>query len=132
MPKNTSITAVIPARNEAALIGRAVNSLLSQDFPGILRVVVVDDHSSDGTAAAANAAGLSERLRVVAARPLPQGWTGKLWALSEGLREAAADSPDFFLLTDADIVHSPDNVRKIAGEALSADLDLVSLMVRLR
>lgn len=130
--KNISITAIIPARNEAVVIGRAIKSLLFQDFPGTLRVVVVDDHSSDGTAAAATAVGLSGRLRVVEAGPLPRGWTGKLWALSEGLREAAMDSPDFFLLTDADILHSPDNVRKIAGEALSGDFDLVSLMVRLR
>jgi len=133
VPKNVSITAVIPARDEAGVIGRAVKSLLSQRFSGLLRVIVVDDHSIDGTAAAARAIGsVSSCLQVIAAGPLPQGWTGKLWALSEGLREAAIDSPDFFLLTDADILHSPDNIERIAGAALAGGLDLVSLMVRLR
>ena len=125
-----SITAVIPARDEAAVIGRAVKSLLSQEFDGTLRVIVVDDHSSDGTAAALPED--PERLRIVAARPLPRGWTGKLWALSEGLREAANDAPDFFLLTDADIVHSRDNVQKIVLKAVSERLDLVSCLVKLR
>src|SRR6185312_16022918 len=133
VPKNVSITAVIPARDEAAVIGCAVKSLLSQRFSGLLRVIVVDDNSTDGTAAAARAiASVSSHLQVVAAGTLPPGWTGKLWALSEGLREAAIDSPDFFLLTDADILHSPDNVERIAGAALAGGLDLVSLMVRLR
>src|SRR5438128_449685 len=100
-----SIVAVIPARDEAQVIGRAVASLLAQDYPGPLRIVVVDDHSSDGTASAATAAaeavGASTRLTVAAAQPVPTGWTGKLWAVRQGIELAQALRPDYLLLTDA-------------------------------
>jgi len=84
-----SVTAVVPARNEAEFIGDALRSLLSQDYPGAFSVILVDDHSTDGTADrardAAEAVGASGRLRVILARSLPPGWTGKLWALNEGI-----------------------------------------------
>jgi hopene-associated glycosyltransferase HpnB len=132
----SKIVAVIPARDEALAIGAAVTSLLTQRYGGALEIVLVDDHSSDGTAevarAAAAAAGAADRLRIVAARDLPPGWTGKLWAVSEGLAAAEALAPDFLLLTDADIAHGPDNVAELAARAQAEDRDLISLMVKLR
>jgi hopene-associated glycosyltransferase HpnB len=128
------VTAVIPARDEAPVIGGAVESLLRQDYPGDLRVFVVDDASSDGTADAARAgaarAAADDRLSIVSAPPLPPGWSGKLWAVHNGVAAAAADRR-YVLLTDADIVHAPDALRRLVAKAESGGLDLVSLMVRL-
>ncbi|HEX3537553.1 MAG TPA: glycosyltransferase [Stellaceae bacterium] len=128
------IVAVIPARDEAPVIGRALASLFAQDYVGSLHVVVVDDHSSDGTAdiarAAAASTGCGQRLTVIAARPLPMGWTGKLWAMSEGVAAARALDPDYLLLTDADIVHGRQELAGLVARAESG-YDLVSLMVRL-
>ena len=104
-----SVAVIIPARNEAEVVGHAVRSLLEQNYAGRLHIFLVDDDSSDNTATVArrvaeHARG-NNRLTVVRARPLPDGWTGKLWALSEGLQEAAAFEADYFLLADADIIH---------------------------
>jgi hypothetical protein len=85
------VAVVIPARNEARVVGKAVASVTAQEYAGPLQVVVIDDHSTDGTAGAAHGA------RVIPAGPLPEGWTGKLWAISEGVREAEAFAPDYFL-----------------------------------
>ncbi|MGB8842121.1 MAG: glycosyltransferase [Aliidongia sp.] len=130
------VVAVIPARDEAAGIGHAVISLLTQDYGGSLAVVVVDDHSTDGTAAiardAAVACGGTDRLRIIAARDLPAGWTGKLWAVAEGLAQAETLAPDFLLLTDADIAHGTRNVAQLVDRAEAENRDLVSLMVKLR
>ncbi len=133
-----AVVAIVPARNEADVIGQALASLLRQDYPGALTVILVDDHSEDGTAEAAAAAARSserpERLRVRAARDLPPGWLGKPWALSEGLREADATAPDapYVWLTDADIDHDPRNLRRLVAKAEAEDLDQVSQMVILR
>jgi hopene-associated glycosyltransferase HpnB len=124
-----SVVAVIPARNEDAVVGRSIESLLHQDYPGPLRIILVDDHSTDATR---TAAGTDYRLSIVEAGPLPQGWTGKLWAVSEGLKRAASLEPDYFLLTDADIVHAPDNVSGLVAGAEGGDLDLASYMVKLQ
>ncbi|MGH7095176.1 MAG: glycosyltransferase, partial [Stellaceae bacterium] len=126
-----SVVAVIPARDEAGFIGGAIASLLAQDYPGGLHVVVVDDNSGDGTEAVARAAGVPGRVTVVAGKAMPPGWTGKLWALNQGLAAAARMQPDFVLLTDADIIHAPGNVRGLVARAESEGYDLVSLMVRL-
>jgi len=129
------VTAIVPARDEAATVGAAVTSLLKQDYPGAFSIVLVDDQSSDGTAQiardAAAALGMAGRLRVVAARPLPDGWSGKLWALSEGVR-AANDSgaPGLYLFTDADIAHHPRNLAELVAR-VATGYDLVSLMVKL-
>lgn len=129
------VVAVIPARDEAAVIGRAVSSLLGQRYPGPFHLIVVDDHSSDGTAeaarAAADAAGHADRLTVIGVEPVPAGWTGKLWAVRHGIEAARALGPDYLLLTDADIVHAPDNLARLAARAGTGGYDLVSLMVRL-
>ena len=128
-----SVVAVIPARNEEAVIERAVSSLLAQRYQGPFHIVVVDDHSSDGTAelARAAAADAPDRLTVAAAQPVPAGWTGKLWAVREGIAVARRMRPDYLLLTDADIVHAPDNLAELVARAESGGYDLVSLMVRL-
>jgi hopene-associated glycosyltransferase HpnB len=130
-----SVVAVIPARDEAEVIGGAVASLLAQDYAGRLDIVIVDDHSSDGTAQIARdvaaAAGAADRVTVIEAAPVPSGWTGKLWAVRQGTALAARMRPDYLLLTDADIVHASDNLRGLVARAESGDFDLVSLMVRL-
>lgn len=135
-PPGLRVTAVIPARDEADCIARTVTALLTQDFPGELRIVLVDDHSSDGTAEiardAATRAGAADRLTVLTGAPLPAGWTGKLWAVSQGVAHASADSPDFLLLTDADIEHDSGNVADLAARATAESRDLVSQMVLLR
>lgn len=124
------VSVVIPARNEADVIGRAVASLARQDYAGSIRTFVVDDHSTDATAERARAA--VPDVTVIGAEPLPPGWTGKMWAVSRGLERALADAPDYVLLTDADIEHAPDNVRSLVARAERDQLDLVSFMVRLR
>jgi hopene-associated glycosyltransferase HpnB len=130
-----SVVAVIPARNEADVIGGAVTSLLAQDFAGRFDIVIVDDHSADGTAdiarAAAAEAGAADRVTVIAAEPVPAGWTGKLWAMRQGTEIASATRPDYLLLTDADIVHAADNLRRLVARAEAGRYHLVSLMVRL-
>jgi hopene-associated glycosyltransferase HpnB len=126
------VAVIIPARNEAEVIGESVDSLLRQDFPGLFHIFVGDDHSSDATAEIARRSGSPDRLTVVPVSDLPQGWTGKLWAISEGLNAAAAFNADYYLFTDADIVHSPDNLSSLVARAESAGLDLVSYMVKLR
>ncbi len=101
---------------------------MHQAYSGRLDIIVVDDHSSDGTAALANRDGVT----VVQAGPLPAGWSGKLWAISEGLKHAATLSPDYLLFTDADIIHGPNNIAELVARAETGNLDLVSLMVKLR
>ena len=129
------VVAVIPARDEVLTIGDTVASLLRQDFTGSMRVILVDDGSEDGTARAASEAaasvGASERLRILAGSPLPAGWTGKLWAMSQGVAAAASMNPHYLLLTDADIHHEPGNVGALIAAARAHDCDLVSSMVEL-
>jgi hopene-associated glycosyltransferase HpnB len=124
-----SVTAVIPARNEAETVGLAAGSLARQKYPGEFRIVVVDDASDDGTAEAARAAAPPELLTVIRAESLPEGWTGKLWAVAQGVRQSL---PDYYLLTDADIVHPPENVAALAARAGTGGYDLVSYMATLR
>ena len=129
------VTCIIPARNEARTVEKTVKSVLSQSYPGILRLIVVDDASGDGTAdiarAAAAEAGGAERFDLVPAPPLAPGWSGKLWALHAGIERAKTDAPAFYWFTDADIVHGPDVLRRLVAKAETDGRDLVSLMVRL-
>ncbi len=130
------VVVIVPARNEAATIARAVTSLLGQEYPGEFEIIVVDDHSDDGTAAlarkATEEAGSAARITVHSAAKLPQGWTGKLWALNEGISATSGEAPDFFWFTDADIVHAPDTLRRLVTRAETESLDLASLMVLLQ
>ncbi len=123
-----SVCVIIPARNEEAVIGAAVSSLLEQNHPGPLHIIVVDDHSSDRTVAVATQNGVT----IVQANRLPAGWSGKLWAISEGLKYARSLAPDYLLFADADVVHAHGNIAELVARAESEKLDLVSLMVKLR
>lgn len=127
------VVAIIPARDEAATIERAVSSLLRQDYAGRFTVVVVDDHSVDGTAEAARQTGDCGRVIVLSAMALPPGWTGKLWAVEQGVAWATRERPDlrYLLITDADIDHHPQSLGRLVAVAGAHRLDLVSLMVRL-
>ncbi|MCU1237123.1 MAG: glycosyl transferase, family 2 [Candidatus Solibacter sp.] len=126
-PAAPAVHAIVPARDEADVVGRAMASLAAQIYPGDFQITLVDDHSADDTARLA--ADAAPGLHIVAARPLPSGWTGKLWAVSEGI--AAAEDAEYFLLTDADIVHHPQNVAALVSRARAGNYDLVSYMVRL-
>jgi hopene-associated glycosyltransferase HpnB len=128
-----SVVAVVPARNEADVIARSLQSLLRQDYPGSFRIVLVDDGSDDGTAAVASRLEGGERLDIVQGTDLPTGWTGKLWALQQGIQHAraSAEEPDYILLTDADIGHAPDNLRALVARADREGRVLVSLMAQL-
>ena len=131
-----AVSVVVPARNEADVLPRTLPTLLRQDYPGAFHVFLVDDHSEDGTAEVARqtaaTTGAAERLTVISAQPLAQGWTGKLWALQQGVHASEITGSEFLLLTDADIAHSPDSLRALALKARTGRLDLVSLMARLR
>jgi hopene-associated glycosyltransferase HpnB len=129
------VVAVVPARNEAETIARAITSLVSQDYPGEFEIIVVDDLSEDGTAdlarQAAAESGATPRVTVHSVAALPQGWTGKLWALSQGISAAVENAPTYFWFTDADIMHAPDTLRRLVFRAERDSLDLTSLMVLL-
>jgi hopene-associated glycosyltransferase HpnB len=130
------VVAVIPARNEADVIGDTLASVLAQDYAN-LHVILVDDHSDDGTAAAARAAaqaaGQTARLTVIRAADRPAGWAGKVWAMAQGLAEADRQCPaaTYVWLTDADVRHDSRNLARLVGAARDHDLDLTSQMVKL-
>ena len=140
---SVAVAVVVPARNEADVIGEALESLTAQDYPGAVELIVVDDRSDDGTGRVAqDIAGV----HVVSGTERPAGWTGKMWAVSQGL--AVRRTGDyvwltdvlargngrrcFDRLTDADIRHHPRELAALIGKAEEEGLDLVSLMVRLR
>ena len=123
-----SVAIVVPARDEAPLIEATLRSLLAQDYPGPLRVILTDDNSTDGTGDIAR--GIADpRLTVLAGAPRPPGWSGKLWAVSQAV--AKAHSADMVLLTDADIVHDPAHLSSLVARIERDGLDLVSEMVKL-
>lgn len=126
-----SVAAVIPARDEAQTIVTVLKSLLEQDYPGPFRIILVDDQSSDDTAALARAMHDS-RIEIVSGGEHPKGWTGKLFALSQGVGAACAwDAPDYLWFTDADIAHTPGNLRALVTRAEAGNLVLTSLMAKL-
>ena len=130
------VVAVVPARNEAQTIERSVSSLAKQDYPGEFSVTIVDDHSEDGTGElamkAAKECRAPARIAVHRAAELPPGWTGKVWAMNEGVRAAAEKAPDYFWFTDADIEHASNTLRRLVSRAANESLDLASLMVLLQ
>lgn len=116
---------IVPARDEAETIHPVIASLLAQDYPGHYRVILVDDESSDATVARAGAA---PGLLVIHGQPKPPGWSGKLWALSQGV--AAARAP-LLLLTDADITHDPGHLSVLVTRLEQPPVQMVSEMVKL-
>jgi hopene-associated glycosyltransferase HpnB len=135
-PTWPGVVAVIPARDEADNIATALGSLLSQNYPGPFRIVLVDDQSRDGTAVIAwrTATDLGPgKLTIRSGRPLPPGWAGKVWAMKQGIDWAndLPDAPDYLLLTDADIAYGEASLRRLVARATAEDLVLTSLMVRL-
>jgi hopene-associated glycosyltransferase HpnB len=132
------VVVVVPARDEAELLPKTLPSLLGQDYPGHAWVVLVDDQSSDATAATARvlakeAHGRALGLKVVSGKPKPAGWAGKTWAMAQGMEDALAgpELPEWFLFTDADIRHPPDCIRRLVASAVASERDSVSLMARL-
>ena len=132
------IDIVIPARDEAEGIVPALQSLLAQDYAGRLNLILVDDGSTDGTGALARSLaaalppldhGPGRTLTVIDGAPRPPGWSGKLWAVSQGVQRSTAG---LILLTDADIQHAPAHLAALAAKAEQDRLDLVSEMVELR
>lgn len=131
-----AVCAIVPARNEADVLPLSLRSLLTQDYPGNLTVLLIDDQSTDGTGAiaqqTAQALGKTQQLIVLSGEPLPAGWSGKLWAMHQGVQKAQTLLPDYILLTDADIEHDVSNLRRLVNKALKQELDMASVMVRLR
>jgi hopene-associated glycosyltransferase HpnB len=132
---STHIAVVIPARNEADVVGRTVTSLLRQSGANSIHLFLVNDGSTDGTAQAALEAaaviGCAEMLTVIEGRPLAPGWSGKMWAVQQGIELASKTGPDFVLLTDADIEHAPDSLAALVSIAHSGPYDMASFMVKL-
>jgi hopene-associated glycosyltransferase HpnB len=131
------VVAVVPARDEADVIAASIGSLLAQDYPGDFHILLVDDQSSDGTGQAAKACAAASahpgRLSVIDGSAPPRGWAGKLWAVSQGIAHARKEfAPKYFLLTDADIAHTPANLRALVCRAEQGGYGLVSLMALLR
>ena len=127
-----AVTAIVPARDEADVIGPAMASLVAQDYPGAFRIVLVDDGSSDGTGSIARrVAHGSDRLTVIEGSPPPTGWTGKLWAMQGGVVQTT-DMPTYLWFTDADIAHASDTLRSLVARSEQGGLVLDSLMAELR
>ncbi len=116
-PPPVSVSAVVPARDEAGRIGACLDGLLADG--DLLEVLVVDDGSSDATAAIARAAGA----RVVDGAPLPAGWTGKAWALQQGIEAARGE---LVLHVDADARPAPGLARALVAAATEHGDDVLS------
>ena len=130
-----SIVAVIPARNEAETIAATLTALAAQDYPGAFAIILVDDQSDDDTQERAREArGTVRPVSIVAGTPFPHGWTGKMWAVAQGIEAARRQNPDakYLFLTDADITHEPSVLRDLVAKAERDRLALVSQMVVLR
>ncbi len=126
-----AVCIVIPARNEADLLPITLRSLKNQTYKGTIHIILVDDQSTDGTADIAK----TEDVTIISSQPLPTGWTGKLWAMEQGTllaQNAQTLNPDYILLTDADICHDRHNLENLVAKAQADNLDLTSIMVRLR
>jgi hopene-associated glycosyltransferase HpnB len=130
-----SVAVVIPARDEASMLPMSLTSILEQDYPGKLSVIVVDDQSSDGTADAARGVASKDgrEIAIVPGKALQIGWTGKVWAQAQGIAKANSmrPTPDYLLLTDADIHYAPGALKRLVARAKSGNYVLTSLMAKL-
>jgi hopene-associated glycosyltransferase HpnB len=124
-PAFPDVDIVIPARDEAGTIAPVIASLLAQDYAGKFRVILVDDNSTDNTAILA---GVDEKLTIITGSPKPPGWSGKLWALAQGVEASIAE---ILLFADADITHAPQHLSTLVARLLHPRVDMVSEMVRL-
>ena len=126
------VVVVIPARNEAETIEAIAKSHLENEYQGKLDLIVVDDQSSDGTGDLVRALG-SNRAHVIAGKGLPHGWSGKMWAVNNGLEAAKEIAPNatYVLLTDADIKHASGTLSKLVSKAVQEEQVMVSIMARL-
>lgn len=131
------ISVIIPARNEAKVLRISLTSIANQDYQGEFNINLIDDQSTDDTQKIATE--ISQQfsplvnINIIQGQDLPQGWTGKLWAMKQGIDYAKKTfQPDYFLFTDADIEHSKNNLTQLVAKAEKDNLELVSLMVLLR
>ena len=124
-----SVAVIVPARDEAAFIATTLRSLAAQDYAGPFRIIVVDDNSTDQTGAIARSIA-DPRVTVLTGAARPAGWSGKLWAVAQGIAEAGP--ADLILLTDADIEHQPGHLAALVAQHEGTGCDLVSEMVALR
>jgi hopene-associated glycosyltransferase HpnB len=131
-PSAAKLAVIVPARNESENIRQSINSLLAQDYPGALSIILVDDESTDSTAEIASSLGAGDGLTILPGAPLPPGWSGKLWAVQQALAHPKAKGAAFLLLTDADIEHGAGHPSALVAKAEADGLDMVSEMVRLR
>ncbi len=119
-----SVSILIPARNEAGVIGDTVRRLLAQTYPHF-DIFLLDDNSTDNTAALARAAaGNDARLTILSGDPLPSGWLGKNWACHQ-LAQVA--SGDLLIFTDADVIWSPGALAALVNEMERSDADLLTV-----
>jgi hopene-associated glycosyltransferase HpnB len=131
------VHAIVPARNEGDVIAQTTASVMDQRYAGPFALTVVDDRSDDDTASevalAAVRSGWEERVVIHRARPRPAGWSGKVWAMAEGIAaaRAAGARPDYWWFTDADVEHADDTLARLVATARAQRRDLVSLMVEL-
>ncbi len=121
------VSVVIPARNEARNIERCLRSVLATSHPAV-EVIVVDDHSTDGTGGLARAVAEDDaRVRVITPEPLPEGWFGKQWACTAGAREARGE---ILLFTDADTAHGPDLIGRAVNAMRARGAELLTVAGR--
>jgi hopene-associated glycosyltransferase HpnB len=126
------VAVIVPARNEAQVIEQSLFSVLQQEYAGEFHVFVVDDHSNDETRYLAEGflKQFPNRLTIVTGKPLPPGWSGKVWAMQQGWEAAQSFTPEYVFLTDADIEHGRDKLFRMVMTAHDR-YELVSMMVQL-
>jgi glycosyltransferase involved in cell wall biosynthesis len=124
-----SLSLVIPARDEAETLEAAMASRRAEDYPA-MDLVLVDDRSTDGTGAMADAPADAEpRLRVLHLDTLPSGWLGKVHAMQRGVEAATGD---WVLLTDADVHIAPGTLRRAVAHCEAEGLDFLAVVPRMR
>ena len=135
LSKSPEIVIIIPARNEESTIGQSILSLLQQDYKGIMSIIVVNDNSQDNTVEVVKSISHGcDNIHLINGSKTPNDWTGKLWSMAQGVKFARKNfcHANYYLFSDSDILHHPKNLTELTAKALSGNLALVSLMVKLR